>query len=239
MVAMVAAIAAAQLGNAVAQFGGTVAAPATPAAPVGIAQAYIDLETGEIVLDIGGGLQVFGIETLNTTGFFDNAAATAAPNGLQAIDPPPPFPVGATQGPGTQNDADGIGVLNVGFLPAGEFDLGNIIAAGLTQQAILTDAGFNLRFNGPGNTNPDNAVAAPSNVFLVGSAIPEPGSLTIHMFAGEATAFAASGLPGPSNRRLKPAVTRSAVAKPVGIMLPKLNKPVGKKPVFKTPMPPS
>ena len=193
MVAMVAAIAAAQLGNAVAQFGGTVAAPATPAAPVGIAQAFIDLETGEIVLDIGAGLQVFGIETLNVTGFFDNAAAVP---GLQAIDPPPPFPLGATQGPGTQNDEDGIGVLNVGFLPTGLFNLGSVIPTGLAT-ADLTTAGFNLRFDGPGNPDPANAVASPSNVFIVnepvpdpdpvpgpGPVIPEPGSLSLLTLAG-------------------------------------------------------
>ena len=192
MVAMVAAIAAAQLGNAVAQL------PTTPAAPVGIAQAFIDLETGEILLDIGAGLQVFGIETLNTTGFFDNAAATAAPNGLQVIDPPPPFPLGATQGPGTQNDEDGIGVLNVGFLPTGLFNLGSIIPTGLTE-ADLTTAGFNLRFDGPGNPDPLNAIASPSNIFIANAAapvpapvpvpnptpvVPEPGSLSLLALAG-------------------------------------------------------
>ena len=190
MVAMVAAIAAAQLGNAVAQFGGTAAAPATPAAPVGITQAFIDLETGEIVLDIGAGLQIFGLETLNVTGFFDNAVAGAAPNGLLAIDPIPAFPLGETQGPGTQNDEGGIGVLNTGFLPTGLFNLGSIIPTGLATADLVT-AGLNLRFDGPGNPDPANADASPSNIFIVnepvagpGPVIPEPGSLSLLALAG-------------------------------------------------------
>ena len=177
----------AQGGTAMAQIvdgNGNVVSALPATAEVGEVNAIIDLASGNVSLQIGNGLQIFGIETLNVTGFFDNAAATAAPNGLQAIDPPPPFPEGETQGPGTQNDAGGIGVLNTGFLPVGDFDLGNIIAAGLTQEAILTDAGFNLRFNGAGNPDPDRAVAAPSNVFLVGSAIPEPGSLSLLALAG-------------------------------------------------------
>ena len=121
----------AQGGTAMAQIvdgNGNVVSALPATADVGEVNAIIDLASGNVSLQIGGGLQVFGIETLNVTGFFDNAAATAAPNGLQAIDPPPPFPEGLTQGPGTQNDAGGIGVLNVGFLPIGDFDLGNIIA---------------------------------------------------------------------------------------------------------------
>ena len=189
MAALVAAFAVAQAGTTMAQFSSAEAVPAAPAAPVGITQAFIDLETGEITLDIGAGLQVFGLETLNTTGFFDNAAAST---GLLAIDPIPAFnPDGLTQGPGTQNDAGGIGVLNVSFLPTGLFNLGSIVPTGLATADLVT-AGLNLRFDGPGNPDPANAVGSPSNIFIVnepgppgpGPAIPEPGSLSLLALAG-------------------------------------------------------
>ena len=190
MAALVAAFAVAQAGTTMAQFSSAEAVPAAPAAPVGITQAFIDLGTGEITLDIGAGLQIFGLETLNTTGFFDNAVAGAAPNGLLAIDPIPPFPLGETQGPGTQNDAGGIGVLNTGFLPTGLFNLGSIIPTGLATADLVT-AGLNLRFDGPGSPDAANAVASPSNIFIVnepgpgpGPAIPEPGSLSLLALAG-------------------------------------------------------
>ncbi len=67
MAAMVAAFAVAQAGNAMAQTAGEV-------------QASVDLNTGEVVLDIGSGLLIFGLEGVA----FDNAAAAA---GLLAIDP--------------------------------------------------------------------------------------------------------------------------------------------------------
>ena len=68
----------AQGGTAMAQFvdgNGNVVSALPTTADVGEVNAIIDLASGNVSLQIGGGLQVFGIETLNVTGFFDNAAA--------------------------------------------------------------------------------------------------------------------------------------------------------------------
>ena len=149
-------------------------------ADVGTANAILDLDTGEVTVQFGAGLTVFGIEGIP----FDNAAAVA---GLIAIDPLPPFPPDATQGPGTQNDDAGIGVLNTNFLPTGEFNLGSILLTDFRTEAALAD--FVFRFDGAGNTDPQNPISSP-NVFFVGGGggggptIPEPGSLSLLALAG-------------------------------------------------------
>ena len=108
----------------------------------GEALATLNLDTGEIVLELGSGLQVFGITGVP----FDNAAA--APN-LLAIDPLPSFnPDGETQGRGTQNDEQGIAVLNTAFLPSGVFNLGPVLQPETRTVEAISD--FMLLFDGPG-----------------------------------------------------------------------------------------
>ncbi|MDA8564308.1 PEP-CTERM sorting domain-containing protein [Mariniblastus sp.] len=145
-------------------------------ADVGEANAILDLATGEVTLQIGAGLQVFGIEGVP----FDNAAAR---NGLFLIDPPPLTPP-TPQGPGTQNDENGIGVLNTSLLPTGTFSLGNILLPDFRTEAALAD--FVFRFDGPGNTDRvNNPVSAPDHVFFInGEAIPEPSSWNLLVLAG-------------------------------------------------------
>ncbi|MDA8563069.1 PEP-CTERM sorting domain-containing protein [Mariniblastus sp.] len=175
MAALVAAFSVAHTATSIAQTGVSPTLPPTPTAGVGDAQAIVDLSTGEVFLDIGIGLQVFGLEGVP----FDNAAAV---NGLLIIDP---LPFGSIdQGPGTQNDENGIGVLNTSFLFPGVFNLGAIILEDFRSEAALAD--LNFRFDGPANTDPANAIGDPGNITFVSlaPAIPEPGSLTLLALAG-------------------------------------------------------
>ncbi len=132
----------------------------------GTANAILNLGTGEVTIELGSGLLIFGIEGVP----FDNAVA--APN-LLAIDP---------SGLGTQNDAGGIGVVSFSGLPVGEFSLGNILTPDLRTEAAL--ANLNFRFDGPSNPDPANAIGAPGFVTIIPAAIPEPGSLSLLALAG-------------------------------------------------------
>ncbi len=171
---IVAAFAVFQVGTAMAQL------PQEPRAPDGIAQIFIDQETGEIAVNIGAGLQIFGLVTSEP--FFNNAVA-AVP--LQAIDPIPDFPLDLTEGPGTQNDPSAIGVVNTSFLPVGFFSLGNVVAANLTE-ADFAAVDFEFRFDGPGNEDPGNGFSSPDNIIFVDgtTGIPEPSSLSLLALAG-------------------------------------------------------
>ena len=193
MAALVAAFAVAQAGNAMAQFGGDGTAPLTTQAAVGTAQAYIDAATGEVILDLGIGLQVFGfgadIDLLDTE---------ASVVGLQQISPPPPIFSSPILAGNVQNDPDGIGILEANFFIGGLFNLGTFLPAGLTEQTLI-DAGFVFRFDGAGNPDEDFADSANSQVFFTnldaggpddgpddgpGPAVPEPGSLSLLALAG-------------------------------------------------------
>ena len=185
MAAMVAAFAVAQAGTSMAQRVGDSTAPG------GVVQATIDLATGEIVLDIAGGVQVFGLEVNPGVDFFDNNAAIP---GLTAIDPEDTVNFLPALD-GTQNDPDAIGSLNTSGFDSGVFSLGNLVTAGLTE-ADFRAAGFNLRFDGPGRqNNPDIQpntfdISAPSQIVFVngggggGPVVPEPGSLSLLALAG-------------------------------------------------------
>ena len=116
--------------------------------PLGEVNAIID-SNGQLTIQIGFGLQVWGIETLNNDNFFNTDAASP---GLRDIDPAVP---GFLLSPGTQNDPDAIGIVQTGFLSSGAFNLGNIFPAGLTVED-LTAAGFNLRFDGAGRDPSNN-----------------------------------------------------------------------------------
>ena len=156
---------------------------APTAAVGGQVNAIIDMATGELILQIGGGVQVFVLEVNDGLNFFDTAATVP---GLSEIDP---SSLGIAALDGTQNDPDAIGSLSVG-LPPGIFNLGLALAPDLSI-ADLNDAGFNFRFDGFGRQlNPDFSpntfdVSAPNNIFVVaGSAVPEPSSLSLLVLAG-------------------------------------------------------
>ena len=127
----------------------------------------MDLTTGEILVEFGSDLLIFGLEGV----VFDSVVA--APS-LALIDP---------SGLGTINDRVGIGVLSLSGLPQGLFSLGAIIPEGSRTEEALANLVF--RFDGPGNNDPVNAVNAVDNItFIPVSApgpaiIPEPGSLTL------------------------------------------------------------
>jgi len=187
MAALVAAFAIAQAGNAMAQgdggFGGEGTAPAEAQAAVGTAQAYIDAATGEVILDLGVGLQVFGFGA--DIDLFDTEASVA---GLASISPPPPIFTNPIFGANVQNDPDGIGIVEGNFFPGGLFNLGTFLPAGLTEQTLI-DAGFFFRFDGAANENEAFADNANSQVFIVnagggGPVVPEPGSLSLLALAG-------------------------------------------------------
>ena len=163
--------------------------PVPSTTPGGSVQATIDLATGEIVLDIANGVQVFGFAVNDDLEFFNNDAAIP---GLTDIDPADPDAFTEALD-GTQNDPDAIGSLNTSNFAPGVFSLGNVVAAGLTE-ADFEAAGFTLRFDGPGRTgNPalpqpnDFATSAPSFVVFTNggtAAVPEPGSLSLLALAG-------------------------------------------------------
>ena len=126
----------------------------------------MDLTTGEILVEFGSDLLIFGLEGV----VFDSVVA--APS-LALIDP---------SGLGTINDRVGIGVLSLSGLPQGLFSLGAIIPEGSRTEEALANLVF--RFDGPGNNDPVNAVNAVDNITFIpvptlAPAIPEPGSLTL------------------------------------------------------------
>ena len=187
MAAVVAAFAVAQAGNAMAQFGGDGTAPLTTQAAVGTAQAYIDAATGEVILDLGIGLQVFGFGA--DIDLFDTDASVA---GLFAISPTAiNDPFRRPFGPNVQNDPDGIGIFEPSFFEGGLFNLGTFLPAGLTEQTLI-DAGFVFRFDGAGSPDPTFADNANSQVFFSNlddgpidtPDVPEPGSLSLLALAG-------------------------------------------------------
>ena len=171
MAALVAAFAVAQAGSVIAQ---------SPGVTPGEVQATVDLSTGEIILEIGSGVQVFGLEGI----LFD---VQAIDRDTESILAPPRDP----QGPGMQDGLIGlvaeggaaIGALNTDGLPTGTFSLGNIILPDFRTEAGLAD--LMLRFDGPGNPDPANVFSAPNNIFFVGGqTVPEPGSLSLLALAG-------------------------------------------------------
>ena len=131
--------------------------PTTPA-PIGSlsqgeAQAFLNLETGEVVLDIGSGLQVLGLEA-----------------GGEAIFNPSGFSSSTGLGPAQQLDPDGIGFLSLSPFSPGTFNLGPII-----DEAFLTPEGvanFTFRFLEAGT--PELAATLGSGVFFTDPSIPLP-----------------------------------------------------------------
>ena len=127
--------------------------------------AIFSLRTGEVTIEIGSGIQLFGIEGVP----FDNAVA--APN-LSDFAPDPNII-------GIQNDAGGIAALSLAGLPVGTLNLGAILTPDLRNEAALAD--LNFIFIGP-NSDPDLGISAPD--FVTITPVPEPGSLSLLAFAG-------------------------------------------------------
>ena len=125
-------------------------------------QALLDLSTGEVILEVGSGLQVIGLEHVDGDPIFD----------LSAFD--------ATTGLGLaqQLDPNGIGFLSLSPFSPGTFNLGTIIDPSFrTEQGL---AGFQVRFGAAGVPAETFTVANGGVELLTpGLAIPEPGALTL------------------------------------------------------------
>jgi hypothetical protein len=125
-------------------------------------QALLDLSTGEVILEVGSGLQVIGLEHVDGDPIFD----------LSAFD--------ATTGLGLaqQLDPNGIGFLSLSPFSPGTFNLGTIIDPSFrTEQGL---AGFQVRFGAAG-VPAETFTVANGGVELLGPTfvIPEPGALTL------------------------------------------------------------
>ena len=206
----VAAIAAAQVGNAVAQsptdisanptvlFGGTIAD--APSEANGSASAYYDPATGEVSLVVGAGAISLGVGSVN--GVILDGSFTGIPGPVFVAGVAPnPLPVAALE-------PNGFGYLDVnGILQeftgtginqggaGGPFNLGAILPAGYgtvaefnaffgnedeTAANLFFQAGFG---DGVGGNVGDGSVAAGFNI-LSTSVVPEPSSLSLLALAG-------------------------------------------------------
>ena len=183
MVAMVAAIAAAQLGTASAQV--TINSVADiPAEAVGGAQGYYEAATGNVYFSLGADLLIAGIAGVDDQLIFANFDNTTAlgggdPNEITEVaflTLPPPFgPAGGL--------APGGGIFNLGaLLPAdasitdvASFQASAFGAAQLQFAATDGNSGFN-----DFNVNAAAVVEPPPETPVV----PEPGSLSLLALAG-------------------------------------------------------
>ena len=163
--ALIAAVAFAQTGNAMAQ----------TITPSGFreAQVLLNLDSGEVSVDIGSEVAIFTLVTSNTSGFFDNAAAEDALLELELN-----FMAGV------QNDSGGIGVLALPELPTGFFNLGPVIPDGSRSIDALTEAGFEFFFDGVGFESAINRIGDPAVILAInGEVIPEPSSFSLFALA--------------------------------------------------------
>ena len=210
----VAAIAAAQLGNAVAQsptdisanptvlFGGTIAD--APAEANGSAAAYYDPATGEVSLVVGAGAISLGVGSVNGVILDQNFTGIPGPVFVPGA-PPNPLPVAALEPNGfgyldvngILQEFTGTGIVNGGA--GGPFNLGAILPSGLetvaefnaffgnedeTAANLFFQAGFG---DGVGGNVGDGSIAAGFNIFAEAGTppeVPEPGSLSLLALAG-------------------------------------------------------
>ena len=144
-----------------------VAAFAVAQADTSMAQAVLDLSTGEVTITVGPGVQVIGVETTDGSNIFDNSALDTS-TGL-----------GAAQ----QNDPNGIGFLSLSPFAAGTFNLGPILDASVRSEAALQT--FQLR-TGAAGVDPEIFSVANSGATFTGDVevIPEPSSLSLLALAG-------------------------------------------------------
>ena len=162
MVAMVAAIAAAQLGNAVAQSPTDISANPTalfvgtvddaPAEANGSASAYYDPATGEVTLVVGAGAISLGVGSVNSVIIVGNFTSIPGPVFVEGV-PPNPLSVAALEPNGfgfldlngVLQEFTGTGIAQGGA--GGPFNLGVILPSGLE-----TVAEFNAFFGNEDET---------------------------------------------------------------------------------------
>ena len=210
MVAMVAAIAAAQLGNVVAQSPTDISANPTalffgtvddvPDEAAGSAAAYYDPATGEVTLVVGAGAISLGVGSVDGVVIVDNFTGIPGPQFSPAA-PPAPLPIAALEANGfgyldlngVLQEFTGAGIDQGGA--GGPFNLGAILPSGLetvaefnaffgnedeTAANLFFQAGFG---DGVGGNVGDSSIATGFNI-LTTSAVPEPSSLSLLALAG-------------------------------------------------------
>ena len=204
MVAMVAAIAAAQLGNAVAQSPTDISANPTalfvgtvddaPAEANGSASAYYDPATGEVTLVVGAGAISLGVGSVNGVLLDANFTGIPGPVFVAGV-APAPLPVAALEPNGfgyldvngILQEFTGTGIVNGGA--GGPFNLGAILPSGLETVAEFNsffgnedETAANLFFQAGfgddiGGNVGDGSIATGFNIFsaVVDDPTPQPG----------------------------------------------------------------
>ena len=207
----VAAIAAAQVGNAVAQSPTDISANPTalfvgtvddvPAEADGSASAYYDPATGEVTLVVGAGAISLGVGSVN--GVILDGSFTGIPGPVFVAGvAPAPLPVAALEPNGfgyldvngILQEFTGTGIVNGGA--GGPFNLGAILPSGLetvaefnsffgnedeTAANLFFQAGFG---DGVGGNVGDGSIVTGFNILSAGETIPEPSSLSLLALAG-------------------------------------------------------
>ena len=207
----VAAIAAAQLGNAVAQsptdisanptvlFGGTIAD--APSEANGSASAYYDPATGEVSIVVGAGAISLGVGSVNGVIIDGNFTGIPGPVFVEGATPAPlppaalePNGFGYLALTGVIQEFNGAAIVTGGA--GGPFNLGAILPSGLetvaefnsffgnedeTAANLFFQAGFG---DGVGGNVGDGSIVTGFNILSAGEAIPEPSSLSLLALAG-------------------------------------------------------